>query len=99
MDDDEEEVAYETCMLGVLRQGYRVLHMCSAQGTRIRNCYLLCHVSFTTQVNAWVGEGEMMEYVRSKEKEMEERMDGAEAEVAKLKAVAGSGGLASMESG
>ena len=85
VDDDEEEVAYETCVLGVLRQGYRVLHMRSAQGTRIRNCYLLCHVSFTTQVNAWVGEGEMMEYVRSKEKEMEERVDEAEAEVAKLK--------------
>jgi len=85
VDDDEEDVAYETCVLGVLRQGYRVLHMRSAQGTRIRNCYLLCHVSFTTQVNAWVGEGEMMEYVRSKEKEMEERVDEAEAEVAKLK--------------
>ena len=62
-----------------------MLHMRSTRGTRIRNCFLLCHISFTTQVNAWVGESEMMAYVRSKEKEMEEKVDEAAAEVAKLK--------------
>jgi len=41
------EVAYETCVLGRMRHGYRVLLLRSDLGTRIECCYLLVRIRCT----------------------------------------------------
>eukprot|EP00965_Chrysotila_dentata_P041580 1378673-Pleurochrysis_carterae.AAC.2 len=74
---DEEfgqEVAYDTVVLGAVREGYRVIHLRSMRGTRIESCYLLVHISGSTQVNAWVGEQELVR-----------KLYECEAEIAELK--------------
>ena len=52
-EDDGEEVAYETAVLGRLRRGYRVLLLRSSLGTRIELCYLFVHVYFGQVINLW----------------------------------------------
>ena len=84
VDEADAEVAYETCVLGVLREGYRVLHLRSMRGTRIKNCFLLCHVSFTTQVNAWVGEQPMVTTLR----QLQGEVDSARSRIRELEALA-----------
>ena len=49
----EQEVAYETAVLGRLRGGYRVFRLRSMNGTRIELCYLLARISFGSEVNEW----------------------------------------------
>ena len=43
-----QEVAFETCVLGALRRGYRCLEMRSRLGTKIELCSLLVHVDFAS---------------------------------------------------
>uniref|UniRef100_A0A7S4BY56 PI-PLC Y-box domain-containing protein n=1 Tax=Chrysotila carterae TaxID=13221 RepID=A0A7S4BY56_CHRCT len=83
--DDEEagqEVAYDTVVLGAVREGYRVIHLRSMLGTRIESCYLLVHIAFSTQVNAWVGEHELV----TKLYEHRATIDECRAEIGELKA-------------
>ena len=49
----EDEVAYETAVLGRLRPGYRVFQLRSELGTRIELCYLLVKISFGSEPNQW----------------------------------------------
>jgi len=51
--DLNQEVAYETAVLGRLRHGYRVLQLRNLRGTRIELCYLFVKVSFGTEPNMW----------------------------------------------
>jgi len=72
---DEEagqEVAYDTVVLGAVREGYRVIHLRSMLGTRIESCYLLVHIAFSTQVNAWVGEHELVQTLYKQRLELDE---------------------------
>uniref|UniRef100_A0A7S4BXW7 PI-PLC Y-box domain-containing protein n=1 Tax=Chrysotila carterae TaxID=13221 RepID=A0A7S4BXW7_CHRCT len=81
---DEEagqEVAYDTVVLGAVREGYRVIHLRSMLGTRIESCYLLVHIAFSTQVNAWVGEHELVQTLYKQRLELDE----SRAEIAELK--------------
>ena len=47
--DDGEEVAHETCVLGRLLRGYRVLQIRSALGTRIELAYILVHIAHSKE--------------------------------------------------
>ena len=51
--DNEQEVAYETAVLGRLRRGYRVFQLRCELGTRIEQCYLLVKISFGSEPNQW----------------------------------------------
>lgn len=51
--DDEKLVAYEVCVLGRLRYGYRVLQLRSPLGTRIELAYLFVRIEFGTSANLW----------------------------------------------
>ena len=51
--DGEDELAYETAVLGRLRRGYRVFQLRSDLGTRIELCYLLVKISFGSEPNQW----------------------------------------------
>eukprot|EP00966_Prymnesium_polylepis_P270097 6239557-Prymnesium_polylepis.1 len=51
--DGQQEIAYETAVLGRLRPGYRVLQLRGAYGTRIECAYLFLRISFTSEVNQW----------------------------------------------
>ncbi len=42
--DKEQEVAFETALLGALRPGYRCFEMRSRNGTKIELCKLLVHI-------------------------------------------------------
>ena len=44
-----------------MREGYRVFQLRSRLGTRIESCFLLVHVSFTSQFNAWAGTNTLIE--------------------------------------
>eukprot|EP00966_Prymnesium_polylepis_P303423 7008644-Prymnesium_polylepis.1 len=49
-----KEVAYEICVLGRLRRGYRVIQLRGPLGTRIALCYVLVQISFgDPQKNVW----------------------------------------------
>ena len=52
--DSEEEVAYETAVVGRLRRGYRVFRLRCELGTQIEHCYLLVHISFGKEANFWI---------------------------------------------
>eukprot|EP00965_Chrysotila_dentata_P011380 371617-Pleurochrysis_carterae.AAC.4 len=72
---DEEvgqEVAYDTVMLGAVREGYRVIHLRSMLGTRIESCFLLVKISFQFQYNAWVGPDDLLKKVNEQAKTIEE---------------------------
>merc|ERR1712139_364761 len=45
------EVAYETAVLGVLRQGFRCFHLRSMKGVRIELCTLLVHIEIGEESN------------------------------------------------
>ena len=45
--DREQEVAFETVLLGVLKQGYRCIELRSRLGTKIEICTLLVHLSIS----------------------------------------------------
>lgn len=47
----EMEVAYETAVLGVLRQGFRCFHLRSMKGVRIELCTLLVHIEIGEESN------------------------------------------------
>ena len=52
--DGGEEVAYETAVLGRLREGYRVFRLRDPSlGTRISLCYLLVHIRFSEVPHQW----------------------------------------------
>jgi len=51
--DRGQEVAYETALLGRLREGYRVFQMRGLLGTRIEICYLFARISRASEVNVW----------------------------------------------
>ena len=44
--EEEQEIAFETAVLGRLRHGYRVLQMRSRLGTRIELCFSLVKIGF-----------------------------------------------------
>ena len=46
VDERQGEVAYETCILGRLRGGYRTLKLRSMLGTRIELAYVFVNISF-----------------------------------------------------
>jgi len=52
--DGGQEVAYESAVLGRLRNGYRVFQMRSLLGTRIELAYLFVRIRSGTQPNLWV---------------------------------------------
>ena len=49
----QDEVAFETAVLGRLRRGYRVLQLRDLLGVRIELCYLFLCVSFGDEPNLW----------------------------------------------
>jgi hypothetical protein len=51
--DNGQEVAYETAVLGRLRFGYRVFLLRSSFGTRIELAYLFVCITFGDEVNIW----------------------------------------------
>ena len=52
--DNGEEVAYESAVLGRLLNGYRVMQLRSALGTRIELCYLFVHITNVgSETNLW----------------------------------------------
>ena len=52
-DEDDDEVAFETAVLGRLRPGYRVLQLRSRLGTRIELCYLFVRISRGEEDHQW----------------------------------------------
>ena len=46
--DSQQEVAFETVVLGMLRPGYRCLELRSRHGTKIELCSLLVHIGHST---------------------------------------------------
>ena len=57
--DAELEVAFETVVLGILRPGYRCLHLRSLRGTRIQLCALLVHIDIGTEVNLFAEKAQL----------------------------------------
>eukprot|EP00965_Chrysotila_dentata_P257070 6212760-Pleurochrysis_carterae.AAC.1 len=84
-DDFDREVAYETVVLGVLREGYRVFHLRNMQGTRIESCSLLVQVSFGAQVNAWVGEQDLVETIHKQKETITKQSRNLEAYKQKIR--------------
>ena len=54
-----EEVAFETCVLGRLRPGFRVFRLRSTLGTRIELCTLFVKISFGRVDNAWASAADL----------------------------------------
>lgn len=55
IEDWDQEVAFETAVLGKLRRGYRVVRLRSLPlATRIDLCYLLVRISFSSETNNWI---------------------------------------------
>jgi len=52
--DAEQEVAYETAVLGALRPGFRCVQLRSKLGTRIEMCYAFVHIECGVAPNAWL---------------------------------------------
>ena len=48
---DAQELAFETCVLGRVRSGYRVFRLRSALGTRIELCLLFVKITLGTEAN------------------------------------------------
>lgn len=59
MDDGGHEVAYETCVLGRLRPGYRNLRLRDRLGSRIEHCHLFVRISFGRERNEWYSPTEL----------------------------------------
>ncbi|KAL1499340.1 hypothetical protein AB1Y20_011547 [Prymnesium parvum] len=57
--DGGHEVAYETAVLGRLRQGYRVFQLRGALGTRIELCYLLVRITMGVELHPWATPGQL----------------------------------------
>ncbi|EOD23754.1 hypothetical protein EMIHUDRAFT_116213 [Emiliania huxleyi CCMP1516] len=53
------EVAFETAVLGRLRQGYRTLQLRSRRGTRIEMCHLLVRISLGEEPHRWQSASEL----------------------------------------
>jgi len=53
VNDGKQEVAYTTVVMGRLRRGYRVFRLRSLLGTHIEMAYLLVHVDFGSELNAF----------------------------------------------
>jgi len=51
--DARKEVAFETLVLGRLRQGYRVVQLRSLLGTRIELAFLLVRMRLRSETNVW----------------------------------------------
>jgi len=58
----DHEVAFEICVLGNLRRGYRVFRLRGALGTRIELSYLLVKVSFGVEPNRWKNARDLYEH-------------------------------------
>jgi len=54
VDGRQGEVAFETCVLGRLRGGYRILRLRSMLGTRIELACLFVRISFGYESNIWM---------------------------------------------
>jgi len=54
VDGRQGEVAFETCVLGRLRGGYRILKLRSMLGTRIELACLFVRISFGVESNMWL---------------------------------------------
>ena len=57
--DGEQEVAYETAVLGRLKGGYRVLLLRGQLGTRIELCQLFVRISFGAVAHEWQTQREL----------------------------------------
>ena len=55
INDNGQEVAYESAVLGRLRRGYRVLQLRGLLGTRIELAYLLVKITTGSEPNKWPG--------------------------------------------
>ena len=55
----DEEVAFETAVLGRLRPGYRVLQLRSRLGTRIERCFLFVKISMGEEPHQWASREEL----------------------------------------
>lgn len=53
VEEGGREVAYETCILGRLRPGYRNFRLRDRLGTRIELCHLFVRISFGREPNEW----------------------------------------------
>jgi len=51
--EGKQEVAFETCVLGRLQKGYRVLQMRNLLGTRIELFYAFVRITFGRERNMW----------------------------------------------
>jgi len=52
--DRQQEVAYESAVLGRLKRGYRVLQLRELLGTPIELCFLFVHISFASYPHLWL---------------------------------------------
>jgi len=71
--DGGHEVAYETAVLGRLRQGFRVLQMRGILGTRIELCFLFVRIDVGSEYNTRATERELR-IARHQQREQNERL-------------------------
>lgn len=77
--DGDQEVVYETAVLGRLRRGYRVFRMRNAFGTRVELCYLLVHIEFGKEANNWIAPAALRLQAEKKNAELSSLAEHLEA--------------------
>jgi len=84
-DGAQQEVAYETVVLGRLRHGYRIFQLRSQLGTRIELCYLFVRVTFGSESNNFAAPRQQQHQVGA----LRQRLKALEAVVVRSMSVYG----------
>mmetsp|Transcript_54109 Transcript_54109/g.160504 ORF Transcript_54109/g.160504 Transcript_54109/m.160504 type:complete len:614 (+) Transcript_54109:2410-4251(+) len=71
--EDDQELAYETAVLGRLRRGYRVFQLRSMQGTRIELACILVRIAFDSEPNLWISARQQSSHRRAQDRLLEEQ--------------------------